>query len=373
MHEDGFNFNELTQTLPVYRNFKKGLQKEKYKIIPANPRCRRELILSGKWTQTNRNENFLLVNDGDDDKIVVFGTLEFLKMACDADTIFMDGTFYISPNIFSQLYTLHGLYKGQVVCFLYALLPDKSKETYVRLLRLISQVARNNGLVFNPLNYIIDYENAVFKAIERVFPMAEMHGCLFHFTQCLWRKVQECGLQVEYNKRNSQVKKMVKRCSALAFLPLDRVDNAWKLIFDDAPDHPGVRCFLDYMVETWIDDIFAIFPPKIWGHHGNYGQRTTNNLEGLHRVWNNVIGKAHPSVYELITLMKKHQSKEETQIIQLNFGKKPKASKKKYRDLTAFIEEETNKYLETFALADEDNKDIVELNFIDKVGYALSL
>ena len=100
----------------------------------------------------------------------------------------------------------------------------------------------------------------------------------------VWRKVQECRLQVEYNKRNSQVKKMVKRCSALAFLPLDRVDNAWKLIFDGAPDHPGVRRFLDYMVETWIDDIFAIFPPKIWGYHGNYGQRTTNSLEGLHRV-----------------------------------------------------------------------------------------
>ena len=53
--------------------------------------------------------------------------------------LFMDGTFYKSPTLFQQLYTIHGYFKGQVMPFVYALHPNKNYDKYNRLLTLINE------------------------------------------------------------------------------------------------------------------------------------------------------------------------------------------------------------------------------------------
>jgi len=40
---------------------------------------------------------------------------------------------------------------------------------------------------------VMDYEAAVCKATERVFPRAGRRGCYFHFTQAIWQKIQVLG------------------------------------------------------------------------------------------------------------------------------------------------------------------------------------
>ena len=47
-----------------------------------------------------------------------------------AETLFMDGTFYVCPSLWCQLYSIHCLV-DDVMCpsGVYALLPRKSKET----------------------------------------------------------------------------------------------------------------------------------------------------------------------------------------------------------------------------------------------------
>lgn len=44
----------------------------------------------------------------------------------------MDGTFKVTPSIFFQVYTIHVMYKDAVVPLVYALLPNKTEETYQR-------------------------------------------------------------------------------------------------------------------------------------------------------------------------------------------------------------------------------------------------
>ena len=39
-----------------------------------------------------------------------------------------------------------------------------------------------------------DFELLLVQSLELQFPSACIHGCYFHFTQCLWRKVQSLGL-----------------------------------------------------------------------------------------------------------------------------------------------------------------------------------
>ena len=52
-------------------------------------------------------ENFVLANDGLDDKIVIFGAVNSLRHLAEAETFFMDGTFSVCPSLFYQLFTIH--------------------------------------------------------------------------------------------------------------------------------------------------------------------------------------------------------------------------------------------------------------------------
>jgi hypothetical protein len=65
--------------------------------------------------------------------MVLFATDNKLEMMAAADVIFMDSTFKISPPQFTQLFTLHIIYMGFFIPVVYALLKDKSSDTYYQM------------------------------------------------------------------------------------------------------------------------------------------------------------------------------------------------------------------------------------------------
>jgi hypothetical protein len=109
----------------------------------------------------------------------------------------MDGTFKAAPKLFTQLYTMHIRVHGNFIPALVAFLPSKDEATYLRLLRLIRASAATANLVFAPAATVIhcDYELAVIRAVERELNL-QPTGCLFHFGQCIYRRVQHVGLSV---------------------------------------------------------------------------------------------------------------------------------------------------------------------------------
>ena len=36
---------------------------------------------------------------------------------------------------------------------------------------------------------VADYEVALWRAVQQTMPIVMMHGCFFHYTQSIWRKV----------------------------------------------------------------------------------------------------------------------------------------------------------------------------------------
>ena len=88
------------------------------------PHSRSDPDLSREWCKTVKEENFVLANDGLDDKIVIFGTENSLRHLVEADTFFMD-TFSVCPSLFYQLFTIHIMKYNQVFPTVYALLPNK--------------------------------------------------------------------------------------------------------------------------------------------------------------------------------------------------------------------------------------------------------
>ncbi len=104
----------------------------------------------------------------------------------------------------------------------YCLLPDKTRSSYQKVFTLLEQnVANDLQLDFSPDMVLSDFELAIMQAsnLKGVFPAITNKGCYFHFCQALLRKVQNLGLQAEY-QQNGEVRSFIRKTGALAFIPL---------------------------------------------------------------------------------------------------------------------------------------------------------
>ena len=61
-----------------------------------------------------------------------FATVGNLEKLCKAETIYIDGTFKASLQLFYQFFTVHAVYNGQHFPFVYALLPNKTTMQHLQ-------------------------------------------------------------------------------------------------------------------------------------------------------------------------------------------------------------------------------------------------
>ncbi|KAF0719629.1 MULE domain-containing protein [Aphis craccivora] len=66
------------------------------------------------------------------------------------------------------------------------------ESTYCRLFEALKSMKPK----LNPDTIMIDFEKAVMSAILKTFPVTKIRGCFFHFTQSVWRHVQQAGLHL---------------------------------------------------------------------------------------------------------------------------------------------------------------------------------
>ena len=115
--------------------------------------------------------------------------------------------------IFSTRYFLcHGFKNGKQFPLVYALLPDKSRQTYSRLLELVKRKTVSLELNLSPSKFLGDFELAIKQAVDLCFPLADFKGCYFHFSQALMRKFQALGLQVAC--RSDEAFKSILTCNS---------------------------------------------------------------------------------------------------------------------------------------------------------------
>ncbi|CAF5216306.1 unnamed protein product, partial [Rotaria magnacalcarata] len=120
------------------------------------------------------------------------------------------------------MFTLHGLYKSQVIPLVYGLLVGKKTADYDHFFRRIMDEDD-----FDPETILSDFEAATIKSINSLFPNIVHKGCLFHFGQCIWHQIQ-------------------------TFVPVLNVIKAFDLIADDFDD--DADDFLGYFEKTWIGE-----------------------------------------------------------------------------------------------------------------------
>ena len=96
----GENSADVLAQLPSLESIRSCLYRSRHEHTPTLPIHRRDVSLSGRYTKTCSGEDFLLVDDGNDNKIMIFATEENLQLMSEADAFFIDGTFSTCPSLF---------------------------------------------------------------------------------------------------------------------------------------------------------------------------------------------------------------------------------------------------------------------------------
>ncbi len=117
---------------------------------------------------------------------MIFANDEQVDILQDTEEFLVDGTFKIVPEIFYQLYIIHGIFRDHVVPLIYALLRRKDAETYERLINEILNIAPR----WSPRAIMLDFEKASIGAFQAAFPNVSLSGCYFNLRQNIHRKLQ---------------------------------------------------------------------------------------------------------------------------------------------------------------------------------------
>ena len=262
-------------------------------------------------------------------RVIILTTEPNLDFLCQSMRWCGDGTFKAAPELFTQL---HGMKSGYTVPCVYALLPNKRKESYVQLFRQVKSWLDVAGRQWSFESFLSDYEQGAYNAVLDVFPGIGEEGSFFHLYKRLDFQVKRLGLMTKY-LTDDDFKLRVKMLSALAFVPVsDVVANfeslATTFLNDELP-------LLGYFESTWIgQSVGGRRLPPMFSHHmwnvldraGTGSTRTTNALESFHHSFNSLLSCIHPAVWKLLESLEAQQNQTRSRMLRISRGDTFKAS-----------------------------------------------
>ena len=322
--------------LPTYQSVETILKRQRADDRPKLPKQRTDIDLQGEWAAGPCSERFALPTPNSE--ILIFVTDANLLRLSRCKTIYMDGTFKTCPSLYTQLFTIHGLCNNFVVPLVYILLADKCCATYYQVFNLLRDAVSSVGGVFDPDIILSDFESGLIEAVRRQFPRALHSGCHFHFTQAVWRKVQDLGLVTFYtDPTKTDIAEFIQLCMALAFVPeVDIIRQFSNCINNLTQENSDVlKQFIAYFRDTWVS---GLFPTSMWNKYGqNYLHRTNNRVESWHATLKHKL-PIHPNIYVLIRALKSVESGTQLTLAKVDAGDSPPQRRAKYVKLEATLQ-----------------------------------
>ena len=103
------------------------------------------------------------------------------------------------------------------------------------------------------------------------FPNAKHSGCFFHYTQCLFRRIQTLGLSTLYNE-NNEIRSLCRHLMALPLLPVKDVEQAFQELNEQIPEE--LEPLFEYFEGWWMKQV----PIQLW-NVSDLKSKTNNNVE----------------------------------------------------------------------------------------------
>lgn len=269
-------------------------------------------------------------------RIIIYTTKVLLTILGQSKFYLMDGTFKITPNVFTQLYTIHGsTHQNKTFPMVIGLLSHKDKASYDSFFEMILECCESAGINLCPRYCIMDFEKASRLSIRQYFDNVAIKGCNFHLGQIIYRRIQSQGFQTLYGKNITFATEM-KCLFALSYLSPDDIPayfDEWRRNIS-----PEAEVIAQWFSENYINGTSTSAPkyePHQWSTKELIDQnipRTQNNAEAWHHRINTIAGANHIGFYKLSIQLIKELKFSLMEVDKLSIGAPLPARKKKVLD-----------------------------------------
>ena len=132
-------------------------------------------------------KHFLLFVTQGENRIIAYASDYLLDILFKSSRWHADGTFKSAPELFAQVYLIHAWNLGEMHPCDFMPMLDRTKPIHKKMLSKLQESSEKN---LHPSKSFLDFEQGAIKAFKEEFPGVDFKGCNFHFTQCIWRKIQ---------------------------------------------------------------------------------------------------------------------------------------------------------------------------------------
>lgn len=287
-----------------------SINRHRQKLRPVEP----------KTTVVNYDETFrpgfkIATVNTDGQNAYVFSTRLQLEYLARCQTWYGDGTFKLVGKPFYQLWSLNGHVRkaGPRVrlgadekihtAFVYAIMSGKGKSSYREIVTAVLRRMAELNLAPRVKHVVLDFEKAEWIGIEEAFTqcglqLPRLRGCVFHWTQAVFRKITNVGLAQSYKRRDDRGR-FLRRLISLPLMPPQSVQELATWFHDNAPSG-AYKKVTQYILDTYVSD-GALFKPMQWSGYRTV-HRTNNSIEGFHHKLN-LMGTSKLKFYRLVSLL----------------------------------------------------------------------
>jgi len=325
-HSMSIPFKVLKCCVHCFRDVNRWQNEER----PPLPINLGDINIEAPYDQTEGGEPFLLYDSGreDNNRLLIFTTIWALRILALCDMFFSDGTFKTVPGQFAQLFTVHGRFRKFVFPLVFCFTSRLTEQTYRTVYQVLKRKAREIGVVLAPEVFMMDFELANMNAARISFVSASIKGCLFHFTQSLYRYLISLGLKQEYEILESPIRKQAIALFALPFIPLEEIVEVFENITEGMD--PRLDALISYIDSTYVQGplrrrrrVPPRFPPQVWNVYDlvlNGDERTNNAVEGWHNHLQKMMVVHHGSLWRFLDILKKEETQIRNTIVQVQGG-----------------------------------------------------
>ncbi|GBB96719.1 hypothetical protein RclHR1_28100001 [Rhizophagus clarus] len=305
-----------------------------------------------------------------DGRILLFTTKANIQYLSQSSFWIVDRLFKRASNTFCQLCSIHAPVGAEDNCrilpLVYGLMNGRSKELYQSLFKVLIEFAEENEIQLKPSKIISYFEKTAIDALYEVFPGVINKGCFFYLVQDGWKKIQDCGLEVEYGT-NENLSLMLRHLFALAFLPSNEIPMAFDTLKSRMP--PETNNVVQWFEENYVHGEMQqqlqnenvthtsppLFPPHLWSVHGSLELdilRKQHYAEDWFIRWGRLVSQTHVGAHTIIKEFQKEQKQVELKVESILRGEPRPKPKQKIIDrenrIRAIIIDRSNRSLMDF-------------------------
>lgn len=130
----GIRDDEIISNLPQRDDILRTINRVQNTHRPINPVTLEELTIIPPYTHTISGDRFMQFDSLDqyeNDRFIMFYSQSSLQKLCSSRMILCDGTFKTVPNLFFQLYTVHGIVHDHTFPLVYVLTSRKDQVFWI--------------------------------------------------------------------------------------------------------------------------------------------------------------------------------------------------------------------------------------------------